>query len=269
MVLFCLAVSQVVIVNLNGDIDEQMQNLLQICACSLLTLKVNKVAAPKVFFVLNQQVDPDKKKHIESIQNLLRKLDEKSEFMESEGPKLSQLIQVSEENLFILGSAYNSTMMNSATANLFDSKVTKQSPTEDFIDSCTQLRLKIIDSLRRLLPNERPPFNTMGEWMEMSGVIWDIIVKYQDIIKHNNIQEMKCYNILNEEITGLVKSNKRCHVEKFDQIKETLIEEIEEIETTFKQLVILEEKMKIFDKTYEVYRRHATQSIKRSVPEKI
>ena len=254
MVLFCLAVSQVVIVNVNAGIGEQMQNLLQICACSLLKLKVSKVAAPKVFFVLNQQVDPNKQKHINSIKILLSKLDEKSEFMESEGQKLSQLIQVSEENLFILGSAYNSTMMNSATASLFDRKVTKQSPTEDFTDSCTQLRLKIIDSLTKLLPNERPPFNTMGKWMEMSGVIWDIIVKYQDIVKHKNIQEMKCYNILNEEITCLVKSNKRCHVKKFDQIKEKLIKEIEEIETTFTQHDILEEKMKIFDQTYKEYK---------------
>ena len=74
MVLFCLAVSQVVIVNLKGEIGEQMQNLLHICACSLLKLKVSKVAVPKVFFVLNQQVDPDIDKHMNSINILLNKL---------------------------------------------------------------------------------------------------------------------------------------------------------------------------------------------------
>ena len=112
MVLFCLAVSQVVIVNLKGEIGEQMQNLLHICACSLLKLKVSKVAVPKVFFVLNQQVDPDIDKHMNSINILLNKLDEKSEFMETDGTKLSELINVSEKNLFVLGSAYNSTLMN-------------------------------------------------------------------------------------------------------------------------------------------------------------
>ena len=57
MVLFCLSVSQVVIINVKGDIGSEMQNLLQICAYSLNRLKVRKVAAPKIFFVLNQQAD--------------------------------------------------------------------------------------------------------------------------------------------------------------------------------------------------------------------
>ena len=254
MVLFCLAVSQVVIVNISSDIGEQMQNLLQICACSLLKLKVSKVAAPKVFFVLNQQVDPDKKKHIKSINILLKKLGEQSEFMETEGRSLSELINVSKENLFILPSAFNSTQINTPTANLFDSKVTKQSPTEDFANSCADLRLAIIDSLRNLPQNERPPFETMSEWMEMSGVIWEIIVKYQDIVKHRNIQEMKCYNILNKENTNLIRKHITDHKEELVTIKAKIINDIEEIETTFRQNIILQEKMKLFDEVYDTYR---------------
>ena len=254
MVLFCLAVSQVVIINLKGEIGETMQNLLQTCACSLLKLKVSKVAVPKVFFVLNQQLDRDKTKYIDQIKILLNTLDEKSEFMETEGTSLSQLINISEENLFILGSAFNATMMNSKTARLFDSKVIKQSPAEDFVESCTKLRQVIIDSLQKLLPKERLPFTTMGQWMEMSGVIWDIIVKYQDIVKHKNIQEIKCYNILNREIACLVKRIMRDDREIFDQEREKLIEEVKEIDKPFTQLVILEEKMVFFDNKYEMYK---------------
>ena len=55
-----------------------------------------------------------------SINILLNKLDEKSEFMETDGTKLSKLINVSEKNLFVLGSAYNSTLMNTETASLFN-----------------------------------------------------------------------------------------------------------------------------------------------------
>ena len=259
MVLFCLAVSQVVIININGDIGEQMQNLLQICAHSLLKLKVSKVAAPKVFFVLNQHLDPDKNKHLKSMNILLKKLDEKSELIDTEGKSLSELINVSTENLFILSSAFNSKQISTPTASLFDSKVTKQSPTEDFADSCAILRLAIVKSLRNILPNERPPFKTMGEWMEMSGVIWDIIIKYQDIVKHKNIQEMKCYNILNEKITQLVNIRVRNHKEKFVTKKNKIIEEIEQIETTFKQNIILQESMDKFD---EVYREHREECLK-------
>ena len=253
MVLFCLAVSQIVIVNISSDLGEQMQNLLQICACSLLKLKVSKVAAPKVFFVLNQQVDPDKKKHIKSINILLKKLDDESNFMETEGRSLSELINVSKENLFILPSAFNSNQINTPTARLFDSKVTKQSSTEDFADSCADLRLAIINSLRNLSPNERPPFKTMGEWMEMSGVIWDIIVKYQDIVKHKNIQEMKCYNVLNKEITRLMEEHKIYHRDKLVTTTAKIVHSIDEIKTTFKQNVILQESMKRFDDVYQEY----------------
>ena len=254
MVLFCLAVSQVVIVNINGDIGEQMQNLLQICAHSLLKLKVSKVAAPKVFFVLNQQVDPDKKKHIKSMNILLEKLDEKP-LMETEEKSLSDLITVSRDNLFILPSAFNSNQMNNPTVSLFDSKVTKRSPTEDFADSCANLRLAIIHSLRNILPNERLPYKTMSEWMAMSGVIWDIIVKYQDIVKHKNFQEMNCYNLLNKEITNILDKHIRVrdHKDKFVTKKNKIIEDIEQIETTFKQNILLQESM---DKFGEVYQEH-------------
>ena len=183
-----------------------------------------------------------------SINILLNKLDEKSEFMETDGTKLSKLINVSEKNLFVLGSAYNSTLMNTETASLFESKVIKQSPTEDFAESCTQLRQAIINSLRSLSPKERPAFKTMSDWMEMSGVIWDIIVKYQDIVKHRNVEEMKCYNILQGEITRLIKINMENHIQKMVEEKDKLIKEIEEIETTFKQNITLEKAMDEFDK---------------------
>ncbi|KAI6649412.1 P-loop containing nucleoside triphosphate hydrolase [Oopsacas minuta] len=74
MVLFCLAVSQVVIINVKGDIGSQMQNMLQICAYALNKLKVRKVPPPKIFFVLNQQADPDPEKHLESINILMNNI---------------------------------------------------------------------------------------------------------------------------------------------------------------------------------------------------
>ena len=129
MVLFCLSVSQVVIINVKGDIGSEMQNLLQICAYSLNRLKVRKVAAPKIFFVLNQQADPDPGKHLDSINILMEKLNRESELMDTEGIKVSELIQVSRDNLFILPSAFNSEQMNKPGSKLFDSKVIKLSPT--------------------------------------------------------------------------------------------------------------------------------------------
>ena len=191
MVLFCLSVSQVVIINVKGDIGSEMQNLLQMCAYSLNKLKVSKVAVPKIFFVLNQQTDPDSSKHINSINSLIEKLNKESDLMDAGGIKISDLIQVSRDNLFILPSAFNSEPVNKANAQLFDSNVIKLSPTVEFARKCADLKLAIINQLDAMPVDDRQPFKTMSEWMDMSGTIWETIVKYQDIVKYRNVDDCR------------------------------------------------------------------------------
>ena len=239
MVLFCLAVSQAVIINVKGDIGEEMQNLLQICAYSLNKLKVSKVAAPKIFFVLNQQADPDPLKHLKSINILLEKLNKKSYLMEAEGLKISDLIQVSENNLFVLQSAFNSQSLNTNMTKLFDSVLSKLSPTASFADKCADLRMSIIHQLEDMSNNETP-FSTMSEWMEMSGVIWDTIVKYQDIVKYRNVEELESSNKLKKIVSCLMKSKIYFNRDKYQEITEKLIHKIKDITKWKSPKVILE-----------------------------
>ena len=253
MVLFCLSVSQVVIINVKGDIGSEMQNLLQICAYSLNRLKVRKVAAPKIFFVLNQQADPDPDKHLDSINILMDKLTKESDLMDTEGIKISDLIQVSRDNLFILPSAFNSEQMNKPGSRLFDSKVIKLSPTITFADKCADLRLAIINQLDCMPTDDRAPFNTMSEWMDMSGTIWDTIIKYQDIVKYRNVEELMCNNLLRELVSGLMRKNIYSNQEMFQGITEKLFLEINEIDTLGHPNIILTKLMTKFD---EVYNRH-------------
>ena len=227
MVLFCLAVSQVVIINVKGDIGNELQNLLQICAYSLNKLNVRKVAAPKIFFVLNQQADPDLDKHLESINILMDKLN--GDLMDTEGVKISDLIQVSRENLFILPSAFNSEQMNKPSSKLFNSEVTKLSPTVTFADKCTKLRLSIIDQLDNMPVDDRTPFQTMKEWMEMSGIIWDTIVRYQDIVKYRNVEEMMCNNELSKLVSDLMEEHIYRHKQEFLEITNDLSLQIQNI----------------------------------------
>ena len=253
MVLFCLSVSQVVIINVKGDIGSEMQKLLQICAYSLGKLKVRKVAAPKIFFVLNQQADPDPKKHLDSINILMDKLNKESELIDTDGLKVSDLIQVTKENLFILPSAFNSELVNKPGAKLFDSKVIKLSPAITFADKCADLRLAIINELENLSTEERQPFNDMSEWMDMSGVIWDTIIKYQDIVKYNNVEEIVCSNILNGIVSDLMELHIYCNRPQFKNEKEKLFIEIEEIVTLCHPETILTQKMTKFDKEFDTH----------------
>ena len=250
MVLFCLAVSQVVIINVKGDIGSEMQNLLHVCAYSLNRLKVTKVPAPKIFFVLNQQADPDPDKHLDSINILMEKLNEESDFMDTEGAKISDLIQISKENLFIVPSAFNSEQIDK---NLFDSKVTKLSPTITFADKCADLRLAIINQLDNMPVGEKSPFETMSEWMEMSGTIWDTIIRYQDIVKYRNVEEEMCSNKLRGIVTELMKNNIYSHQQLFLEITENLIYEIQQIEILSHPNTILQNFMIIFDEVFQIY----------------
>ena len=253
MVLFCLSVSQVVIINVKGDIGSEMQKLLQICAYSLSKLKVSKVAAPKIFFVLNQQADPDPKKHLDSINILMEKLNKESELIDTDGLKISDLIQVTKENLFILPSAFNSELVNKPSARLFDSKVIKLFPAITFADKCADLRLAIIKELDNLSTEERQPFNNMSEWMEMSGVIWDTIIKYQDIVKYNNVEELVCSNILNRIISDLMESHIYSNRPQFKKITEQLFKEVDEIVTLCHPDTILTQKMTKFDTQFDTH----------------
>ena len=253
MVLFCLAVSQVVIINVKGDIGNEMQNLLQICAYSLNRLKVRKVAAPQIFFVLNQQADPDPTKHIGSINILMDKLTKESDLMDTEGIKISDLIQVSRDNLFILPSAFNSEQMNKPGSKLFHSDVTKLSPTITFANKCSELRLAIIQQLDTMPVDNRAPFSTMSEWMDMSGNIWDTIIKYQDIVKYRNVEELLCSNLLRAFVSELMEKNINCNNGLFQGKTEELIDEIHLTDTLCHPNTMLAKIMLKFDEVYNKY----------------
>ena len=262
MVLFCLSVSQVVIINVIGDIGSEMQNLLQVCAYSLNKLKVRKVPAPKIFFVLNQQADPDPAKHLESINILMNTLNEESELVDTEGARISDLIQISKENLFILPSAFNSEQINKPGAQLFDSKVTKLSPTITFADKCADLRMAIINQLDNMPVGERAPFATMSEWMEMSGTIWDTIIKYQDIVKYRNVEEEVCSNILGGIVSELMETNVYLQKHIFDEITKKLLLEINATDTLSHTNLILTKIMIKFDEVFNQYQDRCLNGFK-------
>ena len=257
MVLFCLAVSHVVIINVKGDIGEEIQNLLQICAYSLNKLKVSTVKAPKIFFVLNQQADPDPDKHLSSINTLSEKLNKESHLIEREGLKISDIIQISERNLFVLQSAFNSQSLNTKMTKVFDSVLCKLSPTTSFADKCADLRMSIIHQLEEDKIDNETPFNTMGEWMEMSGVIWDTIIKYQDIVKYRNSEELKSSNRLSKIVSDLMKNKIYFNRNSLRGITEKLIYTVGDINRWKSSKVVLQNVKEKLDDQFEEYQEEA------------
>ena len=256
MVLFCLAVSQVVIINVIGDLGEEMQNLLQICGYSLYKLRVSKVITPKLFFVLNQQADQDPQKHVTSMNNLLRKL-EASDLNELEGTKISELIQVSRDNLFVLTTAFSPKPINQPASKLFNSNVVKLAPTIVFANDCAKLRQAILNQLSNLTLDERAPFKTMNEWLEMSGVIWETIIKYQDIVKYRSVDEVRSNDLLEKIIHGLMGEHFReeSRKQEFNNLITQAISQTANIDRLERLDILLSEMMSYFDEKFNQYKK--------------
>ena len=253
MVLFCLAVSQVVLINIKGDIGDELKNLLQICLYSLYKLRVSRIKSPKIFFVLNQQADPDHNKHIESIQVLLSKLSEESNLIDLEGRKISDLIEVSEKNSIVLPPAFNAIELNKPAAKLFNSKVTKLYPTPNFANQCAKLRMNIITTLTEMPIDERAPFKTMSEWMEMSGVVWDTIIKHQDIVRYRNVDELMCNNLLITIVAEVLGKHISCHQSLFSKTADEIVPEIQKIEHLGDYNTLLTQNVQKFEEVFSIY----------------
>ena len=251
MVLFCLAVSHVVIINVKGDLGVEMQNLLQICAYSLNRLKVSKVKAPKIFFVLNQQADPDPDKHIGSINLLLGRLNSESDLKEIEGVKISELIQVSRDNLFVLPPAFNYKPLNDPGKKLYHSNIIKLLPTLPFAQECAKLRLAIVSQLSN--STDEVPLKNMSKWMEMSGVVWDTIIQFQDIVKFKNVEELRCSHKLTEMVNELIEKYISKNREQFDKESNNIDLKIEELKSVSNFNIVLTEMMKNFDEVFGKY----------------
>ncbi|CAF1459074.1 unnamed protein product, partial [Didymodactylos carnosus] len=86
LILFCLAISHLVIVNMMGDINETLKDMLTLCADSLKQIGVNTTNQPIVHFVLNQKADPNIENHMEAIKKIIGDLKEN---------KLAEVIDIS------------------------------------------------------------------------------------------------------------------------------------------------------------------------------
>ena len=54
MVLFCLTVSNAMLITLKSEIDAETVDIINVCCWALQNLKINKMSMPNIWFVLNQ-----------------------------------------------------------------------------------------------------------------------------------------------------------------------------------------------------------------------
>ena len=134
LVLFCLAVSHLVIVNMLSDINETLKDMLTLCADSLRQLSVTTIQQPTIHFILNQKADPNIKNHEEAINKIIADLKDKD---------LSEIISISADTFHTLPSAFKKDQISHAEGGPC---LLRTEP--DFIDKTQQLVARITASAK-------------------------------------------------------------------------------------------------------------------------
>ena len=142
LILFCLSVSNIVIINSPSELNNEMQEILKICAFSLNHLRVHTATMPKIIFVLNQTADPSIETRKSALKLLINRLDQEIENdRKTELIKISSLIKLTENDLYTLPPAFDIDLVDKPGEELFKRGVIKQIPSLNFALKCSMLRL--------------------------------------------------------------------------------------------------------------------------------
>ena len=104
--------------------------------------------------------------------------------------------------------------------------------------------------LKSSTDGERPPFTSTSDWLEMAGEIWRTIIKFQDIVKFKNLNELQLHKDLKKLVDEMMKTHfysqkkafremvdKSCiEIRDFDSRSDSVSELNEQIERKSKEL---------------------------------
>ena len=116
LTLFCIACSQIMLINLNGEVNTAMKKVLSISVFAANQLRILRIR-PMIIFVLRNMMDLDVNKQKETINNVKNELKEISELS---GLELSQVLNFQEEEaFFLMFTAFNKDFVYNKGEELF------------------------------------------------------------------------------------------------------------------------------------------------------
>ncbi len=101
--LFCLAVSDLVLVNIKGDMHISMKRLLEVCAVSLQDLNNAQMDLPHIQFVFNQNSSNKKEPFLKQIRDITKEIVD----AKPEASEIAAIMDVHESDVFAPSFAYN------------------------------------------------------------------------------------------------------------------------------------------------------------------
>jgi len=187
IVLFCLAVSHIVIVNMSGEISTTLQEMLKLCASSLKEIGVKTIPRPIVHFILNQRADLDINNHQATINKVIGDL-------QREG--LNEWIDIRKETFHALPSAFKKEGQT-LTSNPKLGNVVRTAP--EFIECVQTLTNKILYPTDSSLQRKSEITDPL-QWLASSYTVFDTLRKFPDLTYYQDINERRIDNELREHI---------------------------------------------------------------------
>ena len=182
LTIYTMALSHVMLINVNGEINESMKKIISLSMYAAQQLKISTDKRAIIFFVLRNMIDVDKSKQREMMEKLQKAFDDVAE---TAGVKLNQIVDYRHDDSFdLMYSAFEKTDHFDNEKKLFSICLVNPS----FRNSCQNLRNKIFKEA--LINKEIKLFRNLEHFLKESQAVWDAISSYNDFLQLNSIKEV-------------------------------------------------------------------------------
>ncbi|CAF3689900.1 unnamed protein product [Rotaria socialis] len=227
LTIFSMACSQVMLINLNGEINAAMKKILTISLFAANQLKIFKTR-PIIIFILRNMMDLNVDKQKEMVDNVKKELEEVSKLCQLE---LTQVLDFKEEKAFFLMlTAFNKDSVYNRDKELFQKSTTNAK----FAELIQDLR-KIIFDEATLISKNGKKFKSLSDWVKHATEIWATLNLFNSIIMIESIKEINERKELGEVITLIMKTFIEPNEEKTSfrsKLDEILLEQEVSVNTT-------------------------------------
>ena len=175
LVLFCLAVSHLVIVNTLGEINDVLKDMFTLCADTLRHIGVNTIPQPKVHFVLNQRADLNIDNHQTAINKIVADMIDYD---------LRKMIDIRKDTFHALPCAFKK------ERSLNDTRMPSVIRTEpEFIECVQNLCGVIIQSGIESLTRNRDSSLDPLQWNSFARNIFNTLQTFSDLTYFRDVNE--------------------------------------------------------------------------------
>ncbi|CAF3598300.1 unnamed protein product [Rotaria sordida] len=186
LILFCLAVSHLVIVNVEIEINEAVRKFFVLCTQALKYLGETRVIQPTVHFVLNKRPNPDEeycKTLLECVRTTLK------------DNKLDNEINLQPDNFHVLSTAFNRNPFK-----ILNGKCAAFSTDITFVTNVQKLCKFLIDTSSDIIRQTGDGFCVPTSWIAFAHRILQTIKKHPDLTHFQDVFERDQYNKIRDDI---------------------------------------------------------------------